>query len=481
MTAARTALVAAFAAALAAGCSTVRSAREAQSRLSSRGGEAAVEPAERVDFRAASLASLVDFALTNRPSVMKKALAVRDARLSLKALRADAPVLSETPWTSPHLSLSAGRSAASDGFGIGDVDWKTHGDPSAGISLELLVYDFGRNAAKTAAQAEQVVASELSLVNERASVFREVAEAYFGFHERRSLLCVALTNELQYAEHLARAEARLQAGEADRLDVLKARLDLAKARQDAVSASNRVETAGAALMQALGVDAAHGTWAEAFGRELAGFDSVRRAFAATDGDVGAAFAFARTNAPSMRVVRAKLRAASHSVDAAVADLYPSVSASASLTWTDPLWVFRWGASAAQSLFEGFRKTTAVDRAVVSLESAATDVDAAEQTLSVELETAVANRDNARASAASAAASARSAAENLATVRAQFEVGSASRVDLSEAIADYSQAHGDCVTAFYDGQRAEAALFAITGMMPAFAEGIVQTRPEGPRQ
>ena len=70
----------------------------------------------------------------------------------------------------------------------------------------------------------------------------------------------------------------------------------------------------------------------------------------------------------------------------------------------------------------------------------------------------------------------SAAENLETVRAQFAVGSASRVELSEAIASDSQARGDCITAFYDGQRAEAALFARTGRLPRFREEAVAHLP-----
>ena len=465
------------------GCSALRAARETQEALAPRGDDAAAGAiAARADFRGWSLARLVDFALTNRPSVATRTLAVRDARLALRALAADAPILSNTPWTAPKLSVSGGQSEAGGPARLDDEGlWRTKGDPSAALSLELLVYDFGRYAAKARAQAEQVVAAEQSLADEGFSVFQEVSVAYFDFLERRALLEVAQTNACQYAEHLARAEERRQTGEANHLDVLKARLDLSQAVQAVVTASNRVETTGATLLQALGVDVSRGTRETAFGTALVGVDSVCRGFAATEEGVGAAFAFARTNAPALRVARARLRAASHAVDAAVADLYPSVSATATLGWTDPLWAFRWGVSASQALFQGFRKTTAVDRAVVALESAAADVDAAEQQLSVELETAVANRDNARESLASARASVRRAAENLEMVRAQFAVGSASRVELSEAVAADSQARGDCITAFYDGQRAEATLFARTGRVPQFREEVVRVvrEPEVP--
>lgn len=465
--------------ALAVGCSTVFEARESQRALVSKGEDAACDAASSpVDFRRASLEGLVAFALTNRPSVVSKTLAVRDARLALKALAADAPVVSDTPWTAPKLAVSGGHSEAGTAARLDDGDlWRTEGNASAALSLELLVYDFGRNAAQARAQAERVVAAELALADERFTVFQAVAEGYFDFWERRALLAVAQTNAQQYAVHLAQAEARREAGAANRLDVLKARLDLAQAEQDVVAASNRVETTGATLLQALGVDARRGTWQTAFGVESAGLDALRQALAATEEDVGASFAFARANAPTLRVSRAKLRAASHDVDAAIADLYPSVSATASLSWTDPLWAFRWGLSASQSLFQGFRKTTAIDRSVVALERAAADVDEAEQTLSVELETAIANRDNAREALASARASMRRAAENLATVREQFVVGSASRVELSEAIAADSQARGDGIAAFYDGQRAEAALLARTGRRPLYREAVVSA--DGP--
>ena len=221
------------------------------------------------------------------------------------------------------------------------------------------------------------------------------------------------------------------------------------------------------------MDAGRGTYEEVLGDGAVGIDFVRRGFARTTDGVEESFAFARTNAPAMRVARARVRAASHDVDYAVANLMPKISASTSFSWTDPVWYWSWAFSAAQSLVNGGRDVASVDRAVVALEEAAVEVDAAEQQLSVDLETAIANRDNSAHALESAVASVRSAKENLDTVREQFAVGSASRVDLSDAIAADSQARGDCISAFYDGQRAEAALFAIVGSAPVFSEETVR--------
>ena len=68
-----------------AGCATIHEAREVQKALAYKGDDGhAPHPCERVDLKGASLAQLVEFALTNRPSIASKVLAVEDARLALR-------------------------------------------------------------------------------------------------------------------------------------------------------------------------------------------------------------------------------------------------------------------------------------------------------------------------------------------------------------------------------------------------------------
>ena len=157
------------------------------------------------------------------------------------------------------------------------------------------------------------------------------------------------------------------------------------------------------------------------------------------------------------------------MDYAVANLMPSVSASLSLNWTDPLWYWRWGVDAVQSLFTGFRKTTAVDRARVALESAAAAVAHEEQQLSKDLELAIAERDNAAEALRTAIVYVKQARENLETVKAQYEVGDVSRVDFTDAVSEYTKALGERIRAFYRGQVAEASLFRLLGLPPAYIE------------
>jgi len=354
--------------ALVAGCGTVRAVREAriqQEAWAGRGtGVEAAPPAGKVSLEGWGLPQLVDFAMTNRPSMAKARIAVEDARLALREIESEAPLLSSTPWNAPKVSASVGRSERSrSGRSLrGDTD----GGASAELSLDLLVYDFGRNAAAARARAEDVVAAEVGVVGTGYAIFEEVTESYFALLRNEALLEVALVKAGEYAEHERQAETMMENGEAKEVDVLKARLDLAKAEQDVVSASNDVVTAGADLMAALGIDAAVGDFRSVLGARDLGLWRLRKFFDATEDGADALYAVACTNAPAMQVARAKLRAASHQLDVAVADLYPTIRASASLNWADPLWYWTWGLSGAQSLFTGWRRTAEVERATRSL-------------------------------------------------------------------------------------------------------------------
>ena len=451
-----------------AGCGTIFNAQLAQRSVEEKGAGVCPSAASvKLDLADYSLRELVEFALTNRPSMVSAALAVADAHLALREIEADAPLVSGTPWNAPHVGVSGGYSAASAAGH--HLRTKTTGNASAALSLSVLLYDFGRNQARANAQVERVLASEYEFVSEGYAVFEEVSAAYFDLMAKDALLEVAKTNETECALRLKQTQDKMDAGEATRLDMTSAKLDLSQAKEQTIVASNEVVTAGAAMMKALGVDVTRGTREEVFPARGDALSTVLRGFARTTYGVEAAFDLARTNAPAMAIARARLRAASSNVDYAIADLMPSVSAELSINWTDPLWVWHWGVSAVQSVFEGFRKTTAVDRAVVQMENSAAEVDETEQELSLRLETAIAVRDDAQKALETARDTVANALENLNTVKTQYQEGDANRVDFTIALSKYADALGKRVTAFYTGQTAESKLFSLTGRLPEYDE------------
>lgn len=451
------------------GCSSITDARNSQSAVAGKSiDDAQYSVSAAIDLKGARLEHLVGFALTNHPLMVASSLAVKDERLALKQLHADAPIVSDTPWTSFSASASAGYDQATRPGEFGDLKFTTSGDPSLSVSLGVLVWDFGRYDAKARSQAEKVVAAEYKTLADGYSVFENVANAYFSFLERRAMLEVANTNEYEYAVHLARAEDLVKAGEAKQLDLLRARLDLAQAKEEVVNAKMKVETSAAELMQAIGLNASEFSWRETIDPDKFALD-LFSAFEKKPFSAEQAFSFAQTNSPAMRIARSKLRAASADVDYAIADLMPELSASTSLSWTDPLWVWRWGADLAGSLFQGRRKVTGVDRAKVRLEQASVEVDREAHALSVAIEVAVAERDNSLAALATSEDSLQRSLENLNLVKRQYEVGDANRADYTEAVADYIEAMASRLSAFYRGQRAEAAIFRLIGLYPQFNE------------
>ena len=198
-------------AAVFAGCGTyhaVREARSAQKAYAAR-GIGAETTAEKVDLRGCNLAQLVDFALATRPTMVRARLAVEDARIALRQVAADAPLLSSTPWGALDASASIGRSEASkSGYSL---HGKTDGSASGSLSLDILIYDFGRNAAEARALSEEVIAAESTLISTGYTVFEEVAIAYFALLRNEALYEVALTNKAEYAEHLRRSSGRSMA------------------------------------------------------------------------------------------------------------------------------------------------------------------------------------------------------------------------------------------------------------------------------
>ena len=442
--------------ALIAGCCTIENARAVQRGIKAKSADVpSVEKRETVDLRGLDLEGLVNWALTNRPGVVRAELAVESARLALKSVKSGGLLV-------PQVDVSLGHSQSTQNRKDTHFSWRNTGNGAGKISADILIFDFGRVRAKEREARERIVAAERALADERLSVFGEVADAYFAVLRADALLEVALTNEFEYAEHLRQSESLLEAGEAKKLDVARAKVDLSNARLNVINATNDVATAGATLMKALGIESDRGNRALVLAPIPDPLSAEKVEFPKTDFAADEALDFARTNSPSLLALRAKLRAASAQVDYAIADLFPELSFNTAMSWSDPVWNWSWGINGIMSVFHGFRKTTAVDSAVVAMKSAETDIDDAEQQLSLSLALAVADRDNAAQSLETARVAVEQAKENLDLVAEQYKVGDANRVDFSAAVGAYAEALGRRVKAFYAGQQAEAKLIELLG-------------------
>ena len=446
--------------AIAAGCSTIKKAREAQKIHAARAAEiSSVKQAKNFDLTNATLADLVDFALTNKPSVIKASLAVQTAELNLKEA---------SSGRYPQINGSVGYSRATANKKRGSGSWRTSDSPSASIGVDLLIYDFGRISAKEAEAREQLVAAQQALAEEKLKTREEVQEAVFSLRRGDALLAVARTNEVQYARHLEQAQKRYNAQVAKKLDVTQARMNLSNAKLTLISASNETVTASAVLTAALGLTADEITRATLLREDenpIANLKSVR--LDPTAWTPVEALALAQTNSPALKVARAKLRAASARVDYAIADLFPELSLNSAVNFSDPsfpaTWNWSWGVRFVQSVFTGFRKTVLVDEAVIAMRQAERDLAVCEQDLSRQITLAVATRDTARQSFSTAKVVLSQAKENLDLALKQYSHGVISSIDLLDAESSYNSALGEYVKAAYVEQIAEAVLYRLVGI------------------
>jgi outer membrane protein TolC len=226
------------------GCGTIYRAKVAQIGVKDVSNGLSSTMRERVDFTGAKLVDFVSFALTNRPEILTAQLNVTNAVLSLKEITGERAldISTRANWSRSTLNRTSHFSG------------RSNGDPfSSSLSLDLLLYDFGRIDAREASARWELVSAQSKLDESKLNVFGEVCTSYFQLLQSDALLEVAKTNEFQHAEHLRQAQHLFDAGEAVKLDVLKARYDLSGAHLATINASNAVSVASSAFLKSLGL------------------------------------------------------------------------------------------------------------------------------------------------------------------------------------------------------------------------------------
>jgi outer membrane protein len=450
---------------LAAGCGTICRAKQAQNKVRDVSNGTSSCSLKRVDFKGVGLEDFVSFALTNRPEIVSAELAVKNAALSLQSITGDRAldISTRANWSRSTLNRTSHYS------------WRSKEDPfSSSISLDLLLYDFGRIDAREAAARWELVSAQSQLSERKLDVFGEVCKSYFQLMQSDALLEVARTNEFQYAEHLKEAQHLLDAGEAVKLDVLKARYDLSGAHLATINASNAVSVAASSFLKSLGLQIDGYTRDDVLPVVKGAFNinPTNAEFKVSSEKAHELLPIARITSPSLSLLRTKLNAASARVDYAIADLFPELRLSGSATFTDPIWNLSGGLNAVYSLFQGFKKTIAVDQAVLEMKIAAEGVNSAELDLSHKFASAVSSRDDAVESYKTATVQVAQATENLDNVNECYKVGTASRVDFTDAAADFASALGTKVKAYYAGQMAEVELIRLLGTLTQKETGTI---------
>ena len=432
------------AAALLAGCTTVREARRAQREDAERTVRWAETPfaAREGDL---AMEELAEWARTNAPAVVQARQDVVQAQIALRSVKAA---------FIPVVDGSVAYTYASKNIDPHDTKWDGDGTWGGNVSLNWLLYDFGRTRASTRrAVAALAAADQAERAAENGAVYG-VRAACFALRRAEELHRVAVETSESYRLHRDQTKDRFDVGAAMNYEVSKAEVDYQNALLSEISASNAVETARASLALALGL---------AENPRIALGDC---SFPEMTNDVGALMAVAATNAPALAALRASADAAKNYVDWTICDLYPNLSFRLSFDAkgdSSPLlWNYAAVPAVAQTLFSAGAKNRQIETAVAQLRAARSKLAEAEQQLFNQVLTATLSADRARKSLAVAEAALAASKENFDVVSSRYDVGKASALERTDAQVALSSAEAAVVTARYDLQDTQILLARLIG-------------------
>lgn len=432
------------AAALLAGCTTVREARRAQREDAERTVRWAETPfaAREGDL---AMEELAEWARTNAPAVVQARQDVVQAQIALRSVKAA---------FIPVVDGSIAYTYASKNIDPHDTKWDGDGTWGGNVSLNWLLYDFGRTRASTRrAVAALAAADQTERAAENGAVYG-VRAACFALRRAEELHRVAVETSESYRLHRDQTKDRFDVGAAMNYEVSKAEVDYQNALLSEISASNAVETARASLALALGL---------AESPRIALGDC---SFPEMTNDVGALMAVAATNAPALAALRAAADAAKDYVDWTICDLYPNLSFRLSFDAkgdSSPLlWNYAAVPAVAQTLFSAGAKNRQIETAVAQLRAARSKLAEAEQQLFNQVLTATLSADRARKSLAVAEAALAASKENFDVVSSRYDVGKASALERTDAQVALSSAEAAVVTARYDLQDTQILLARLIG-------------------
>jgi len=445
----RRALPAAALLLVASGCADIQAAREAQDPKSAGPGERTVTASE-VGLGPGSTLTLergLRLSLEYNPSTALARRAVDAARARLTQANAG---------SLPTLSAGASYTVS------GGKDRTTDDSFSAGLSADLLLFDFGRLDALQRESAEQLLAASLDLATAEIETAYAFEEAFFNVLKQIELVGIAEQNVRQFEKRLEQVRGFVEVGTRVKYDLTKAQVDLGNAQLGLVTARTALAVQQAVLGNVLGL------------AEIPAY-ALEKPAAAEAGtpEAETLMAEARRQHPRLLARAARERAASHAVDAAVAALFPELSVGGSLTAAGSLspvdWFWSAGPALNWLLFSGWSRTGQLQEAVAGLQSARATRAQAEQQVFLDIQQAIAAREDARQRLAILEMTVRQAEENLDLVSARYRIGRASSVELTDAQVSLATTRGQQVQAVYNLRIAAAQLRRAAGAAPVPAK------------
>jgi outer membrane protein len=363
----------------------------------------------------------------------------------------------------PHLNLSADYRRATANFApssqigsslnrafIGENSNTSYDNYSAGLSLQQLIYDFGKTGADIEAARNALQGTRWDEETSRQSVVLNVKVAYFGLLQARRLVQVNEETVRQFQEHLTQAEGFFKAGTHPKFDVTKAEVDLTNAQLNLIGARNAAEVARVTLINAMGIpDRPIGEM-----EDLLSFEK----FKITQEE---ALDEALRKRPDLLSLSAKRQTAEAQIRSARRSYFPALTGTADYTYQGqdfPL-VWNWGVGLNLTfpLFSGYQTRSLVAEAQAGFEAAQANEEVLRQSVFLEVRQDYLNLLEAEERVRTSDVVVRQAEETLDLANGRFQAGVGTSVERTDAQVTLANAKTTQVQALYDYRVAEANL------------------------
>jgi TolC family type I secretion outer membrane protein len=399
-----------------------------------------------------TLKECIETGLRNQPSI-------RTARASV-----DAGLGREMQAASPYFPQVSASTGYSENHAVGGAfgDSVSKGYTTT-LSLNQLIYDFGRSGSSLDAAKLATRSSEQDADRVNQEVVLNVKQSYYALLAAKKLVEVAQKTIEQTQSHLRQAEAFFRAGSKPRFDVTRAEVDVNNARVGMINAKNGVRIRTIALNNAMGVDPGRATEIEfALPSVAAGAPSLEQAQNE-----------ALKNRPEMLKAETDREAANARVRTEESNYYPTISAAGAYNWangTQEMGPFKgeiqnsWNAGVTLTvpLFQGGLTKGRVSEARANLLAVEAQRDSIRQTILLEVNQAYVDLEGATARAEAMETSLKKAQENLELAQGRYEAGVGPYIEVTDAQLASVNAETDRIQALYDYYLAAARLLKATG-------------------
>ncbi len=403
-----------------------------------------------------TLHDCIEIALKNQPTI-------KAARQNVNAgqgreIQARSPLF-------PQLSASTGYSENHSGGGaFGESITKSY---TTSLSLNLLLYDFGKTGSSLDAARWGLSSSERDLDRTVQDVILNVKQAYYGLLAARNVVDAARKRMEQTDSHLRQAEAFFRAGSKPRFDVTRAEVDVNNARLALINAESNVRIQSIVLNNAMGTDPGQAVDIE---------DKLPPVTETTSLEQSQADAL--KNRPEMLKAEADIEAARARLRAEQANYYPTLSANGAYNWAtgsvnmgqlngQPLTgdvgnSWNAGVFLTVPLFQGGLTRGRVSEARANVMALEAQRDAVRQSILLEVNRSFADRESAKVRIGVMESSLQKARENLELAQGRYDAGVGPSLEVTDAQVAAIQAEIDHIQAQYDFQLSVARLLKATG-------------------